>query len=553
MKKRLIDLWWTVDLFFEQYRSLVVLFALVVFLHVPSYFEPYWYGDEAIYLTVGEGINQGKTLYKDIVDHKTPVIYYLARVPNQLSFRLLLTAWMIPVAAALLYLARLCIPNRKVAWLTAAGIIIAISLPTFEGMIPNGELFVLGFFLSGLALLVRTLQSMKLQRIPSLKLTKLQSLKRISATVGKLLHLKQQITLLISGMLFGLAVLTKVPASFDVAAAFLLIALTFNYLHAQNRVAGTQFSATLQFLATAFWVALGAALPVLLSIVYFATQGALADYLQFGLLYNLHYTGTWVPETTILFSQLFFSLKTKLLLVILASTAVLVLSKKIKPMTLFLTVWVWWALIATSLSNRPYPHYALQLIPPLGLFAGMMLYQFWVAIRTHKNPPQFLIRATLFVLTTALVLYGNAALGFWNNRYSATAYYQKIFKVLTKQISPTEYYASFNPLIADNQQVTDYIRQTHPEEIYIWGTNPMLYALTHTTPSDQFTVLFHVADLNVYDQTIDHVISGAPAYIIIMKDAEKTPGKLQLYINNNYKPVFNLEYLTLWERQSATL
>ena len=49
----------------------------------------------------------------------------------------------------------------------------------------------------------------------------------------------------------------------------------------------------------------------------------------------------------------------------------------------------------------------------------------------------------------------------------------------------------------------------------------MLYAQTHTTPTDKFTVLFHVADLNVYDQTIDHIISGAPEYIVIMKDAEK--------------------------------
>ena len=82
----------------------MVLFALVVFLHISFLLLNPTGTAMAIYLTVGEGINQGKILYKDIVDHKTPVIYYLARVPNQLSFRLLLTAWMIPIAAALLYL-----------------------------------------------------------------------------------------------------------------------------------------------------------------------------------------------------------------------------------------------------------------------------------------------------------------------------------------------------------------------------------------------------------------------------------------------------------------
>ena len=122
--------------------------------------------------------------------------------------------------------------------------------------------------------------------------------------------------------------------------------------------------------------------------MYFATQGALADYLQFGLLYNLHYTGTWVPETTILLFNCF-SAQNQVIARDLGEHCCLgTRQKKIKPMTLFLTVWVWWALIATSLSNRPYPHYALQLLPPLGLFVGMMLYQFWVVIRTHKNTPQ---------------------------------------------------------------------------------------------------------------------------------------------------------------------
>lgn len=53
-------------------KWLCVLMALVVILRVPSFFEPYNYGDEMIYLTLGQGMRQGLTLYKDIHDNKPP-------------------------------------------------------------------------------------------------------------------------------------------------------------------------------------------------------------------------------------------------------------------------------------------------------------------------------------------------------------------------------------------------------------------------------------------------------------------------------------------------
>lgn len=84
-----------IDKFLDTKLPLVILLSLVVLLRLPNFFEPYWYGDEAIYLTVGQSINAGQKLYAQIIDHKTPLIYYFARVPNQFSFRLLLMGWML--------------------------------------------------------------------------------------------------------------------------------------------------------------------------------------------------------------------------------------------------------------------------------------------------------------------------------------------------------------------------------------------------------------------------------------------------------------------------
>ena len=73
---------------------ILILFAII--LRIPSLFEPYWYGDEAIYLTLGEGIRHNLVLYRDIFDHKPPLIYLIAAAAGSLYwFKLILLVWSI--------------------------------------------------------------------------------------------------------------------------------------------------------------------------------------------------------------------------------------------------------------------------------------------------------------------------------------------------------------------------------------------------------------------------------------------------------------------------
>ena len=62
----------------KELSFLSVVIFLIIILRVPSIFEPYWYGDEGIYLTIGNALAQGETLYRDIHDNKPPFIYLLA-------------------------------------------------------------------------------------------------------------------------------------------------------------------------------------------------------------------------------------------------------------------------------------------------------------------------------------------------------------------------------------------------------------------------------------------------------------------------------------------
>ena len=55
-----------------KYKYWIILFLMFLILRIPSLFEPYWYGDEGIYLVLGQAIRKGVTLYSHIHDNKPP-------------------------------------------------------------------------------------------------------------------------------------------------------------------------------------------------------------------------------------------------------------------------------------------------------------------------------------------------------------------------------------------------------------------------------------------------------------------------------------------------
>lgn len=70
------------------------LLLIILILRIPSFFEPYYYGDETIYLTVGEAMKQGVTLYSGVHENKPPLLYILAAIAGNLFwFKVILAAW----------------------------------------------------------------------------------------------------------------------------------------------------------------------------------------------------------------------------------------------------------------------------------------------------------------------------------------------------------------------------------------------------------------------------------------------------------------------------
>lgn len=530
------ELFIKIDKLLDRHTGLLLCLLLLIVLRAPNFFDPYWYGDEAIYLTIGQSIRAGKQLYAEIVDHKTPIIYYLAAVPNQFWFRILLTGWMIATTTFFYDLSRKIFNHKYISTIGTLIFVLLTTLPWLEGHIPNGELFVMGFVITGLWILSK-----------SEYLTQILDDQTNINTINK----KRVILFIISGIFYGLAFLTKVPAILDFAGLLLLSwFFTTSRILNQNKnirkkksfFTKNNFLALFQFIPQWILFFFGLLIPVVISIFYFVSIGAGSDYLEFGLLYNLHYTQTWTHNFGSAFVNSLFTLPIKTLILAM-SIFILTILKSVSLKAKFFTGWYLLTLYSVLLSNRPYPHYFLQAVPPLVL---MITYIIKLALDKQKKVYEFISSLLLFVVCGALTSLVLFTLNF--GVYSTKEYYSTFFKYVKGSLSQEEYFQSFNHLMSDNYQVANFLKSQNEKKLFIWGNNALLYALSETVPSSRYTVAFHILDMNAYDETIMQVKKEEPKYIVLMDNAPTDFPEFYHYLRSFYVPMHAYTHMTLYKR-----
>ncbi len=499
------------DRWLHSHLFLLLALVLLIALRIPNFFEPYWYGDEAIYLTIGNAIRSGEKLYTDIVDHKTPIIYFLAAVPTQLCFRLVTLIWMIVSTIAFYAVAQKLFKKQLPANVATFVFVFLTSVPWLEGNIPNGELFVMGFVLVGAWLMFET---------------------------------KNKLKLYLAGILFGLAILTKVPGLFDVVAwlttFWFILTNKASWLLQEKKKWLKLFKETLVQLSL---VILGILTPIIASIIYFIAVGSGPDYLQFGLLYNFHYAANWSLPFHNKILELFFTLPGKVIVAAIIYLILTLKSKSFKPKEQLIIGWFALSLVGALLSNRPYPHYFQQLVPALALLIGNLLLVIKFKKKEFKKS-----HPALALSLIVLLLFGGSLKLLDFGAYPLVSYYQKFFQLVSKKITHAQYRQSFNYFMKDNYDAAAIINPAGVNEIFIWGTNPMLYALTKTNPTGRFTVSFHIKDLGVYEATMKSVKNKKPLFVIVMDDEQTELPGLNDYLQKHYVLNSNFTHFSLWKR-----
>jgi hypothetical protein len=544
----------------DKLAPLLLLILLLALLRLPNFTEPYWYGDEAIYLTVGQALKYGQKLYAQIVDHKTPLIYYLAMVPNQFWFRVLNFTWMTGATILFFNLAQKLLSQRWAAWLAGVIFVVLTSVPWFEGNIPNGELFVLGFVLTGLfafshskywSWLVKPTRLVKpAGQKPGNELrTEQTKTKSTPAANQQISKPSFKPGLFLAGVGLGLAILTKVPALLDLGAVlligwFYLVRTSWQQIQAgQNKLGRLVQQVVLDF----GYLLLGVGVTIGISVLYFVIQGSGADYLQYGLLYNLHYSQSWQPQFNWPLLAILFTLPGKLVVLSLALIIITALSQRLSRRFQFIISWLLLTLFAALLSNRPYPHYYQQLVPAFSLLIAYYASQAHTYFKGKLKQAGCELLLGLSSLT--LVIAASLALNF--QPYPTLSYYQNFVAYSLGKIDQSQYYRRFNSITTSNYHLAAFLKKQDIRQLFIWGTNPMLYAQSKTMPTGKFTVSFHIKDVKAYDGTMHNLKKQRPLYIVVMNNERGKFPEFYQYLYQNYHLERQYPEMKLYARNST--
>lgn len=467
--------------FILKYKYYFILAFLFIILRLPSLFEPYWYGDEGIYLTLGQAIRRGLHLYSKIHDNKPPTLYYLASIfPTLFGFRFLLLIFMVPTIYLFQKLASIFL-NPKLTRLATILFLIFSSIPLFEGNIANAENFML---------------------LPTI------------AAFLIFLKAKKNIHYFITSFLLGIAFTIKIPVFIEFGFLFIwLFLMNFNSLKENFKKNFWPLFLKL------FIFGIGFLLPIILWALYYLKLGALPQFLGSALLQNFSYLSSWTTGThTATASSGGLMTRALFLCIFWIITYIAYLKKIISKQYTFLFFWLGAALFGILLPTRPYPHYLIQSIPSLVILIFLIF---------SKGK---LLQKAINVGILALFVITIFSYKFY--LYSTFKYYKNFYSIQSSQ----SYDSYFGNHVIISRQIADHIKANTQENdyIFLWGDQSYIYAMTNRLPPGRYTVAYHIVDFNGYQETMTAIKTHLPKYIIYTYMPDRPFPELDEFISKYY-------------------
>lgn len=462
-------------------------------LRLPSFFEPYWYGDEGIYEVIGFALRHGKLLYRDIWDNKPPLLYliYALGSGDQMIAKILSAIAGFLAVIVFFFLAKRLFTKKIQIYFSTALFALLFGLPLLEGNIANAENFMLLPIISAALLVVVVLQK-------------------------KLSFRNQTLFLFSAGLLIGVAFLTKVVAVFDIAAfAFVLAVMKFETLQKSWKT----------ILSHLIPLGIGFVVPLLLTIAYFASQHILPTFFQSAFFSNVGYVNY---GNQFIIPQGLLILKLILLAGILC---VLFIKRKSFSLTeLFVYTWIPFAVFNALFSQRPYTHYVLVTIAAASLLAGLVI--------VHKRAKPL---SSIILLITFLLLVKN--FNFYTKPFS---YYSNFVSYVVGQKDTTAYQSFFDKGTPRDYAIASFIKSTiKPDQhVFIWTNSAQIYKLLDILPPGRFIVAYHITtNQKTLDETSLALQKEMPDVVVLLPNATGFPFAIR-----NYRPLFSIQQGVVYEK-----
>ena len=420
------------------------LLAVAFWLRAPFLDRGIWNLDEGVTFTLGQQVREGAVLYRDAADHRSPLVPYLKAATflvagdwNIRAQHLALAALMGLCAFGLLDLARRLGDTAAGRWSAGAFTVLVFLIPGFvDTLAIHTEHFVIAFSTLGFWLFVRALPS--------------------GGVVAGLPV----------GLAFAASSLCKQPGLLDFIVAGTLLLLVLARTPADRP----------RLLRLALGGLAGFAAAWLVVCLYFLLHDAWDDFVYYCWTFN---TRLYVPEIPLaqrlaavrlawtlpaswIPAALAVGIPALLLGLRTALSSLFHRDRALPLLPLLFLGWFFSGLVSTTLSGRDFSHYALQLVPGLGLACGWLLAR--VSAWHRALPPK----------RTALRLLSRLAL------VATLVWTGHSLHAFRKQIHPHE--------DSGLLRLGDFVRAvTAPSDpIFVWGYYPEAYAISQRVPSTRY-------------------------------------------------------------------
>lgn len=466
----------------KQFLFVMLIAFFFFILRLPSLFEPLWYGDEGIYQVIGNSLNHGNLLYKEIFDNKPPLLYWLYSILHSDQFSVRLTSLIfgiLSIAIFFLLSKKLFKKNVSISYLTTFIFTLLFGLPTLEGNIANAENFLL---------------------LP---------------VVASAFLITSQKRLFAAGLLLGIAFLFKIVAVFDLVS-FLIFYFILNFDSTKKQI-------------KLFRIIAGFFIPIFLTSFFFIANGTFADFIKATFLSNIAYVnyGNRIGSLPVL---LFVKL------VILGTFLFYIFTKRksINESSLFVLIWFAFSLFNAFFSQRPYTHYLLILIPSFSLAIGLILLD-----KKHRKLIAVFFIVALFVI---IKIFGIPNFGKSINYYQNYMSYAAGKKTM---ISYQEFFDRKTPFDYEISRFIK-PKLSKDETVFIWGNNAQLYQLVNVIAPTKYIVAYHIINYKDGLVSAKMALDKTkPRFIVVMPNETRIPFSLENYsakidINNTiiYERVF---------------
>ncbi len=471
---------------------LEMFFAILVILRIPSFFEPYYYGDEMIYMTLGHGIRQGIPLYLGLHDNKPPLLYLTAAVSSNLFiFKVLLALFsLISVYLFWKLIRELFIKNEKLQKVATVLFGIFTTIPLLEGNIANAENFMIVPTLLGLYLAYKNRDDLR--------------------------------KIFFGGILIAIASLFKIVAAFDI------LAIVVFWLIYTKKTDFWQFVKKLAILSTAFFI------PHLISFFWFYLNGSFNQYLTAAFKQNFGYVSSWRPQDVAKpFLERNLPLLVRFSIMIFGFIVLWLFKNKLSKQFVFVSGWLLATLFAVTLSERPYPHYLLQSVTPAAILFGMLF--------TNKN-----IEQILAIIPLALFAFVPYYFKFWY--YPTTPYYSNFLKFAVQKIDKSEYFDYFSKNVNRNYKIAEFLKTSSQknDKIFVWSNDSSaVYSLSRRLPPTKYVADYHFIDFSTKDETLSALNKNKPKFVIITDNSYPFP-ELYGFLEGNYYIITEINDSQIW-------